>query len=89
MRELLCIYLVLVNLIVFVMYGIDKRKAKRKKWRIPESSLIFSSFLGGAFGAFIGMHLFHHKTRHRSFQILIPISLLLWIGIVIYFGFLY
>ncbi len=84
MKELLTLYLMIVNVLVFLMYGMDKRKAKKKKWRIPESSLIFSAFLGGAFGALIGMHLFHHKTRHMQFRVMVPISVILWVGIIVY-----
>lgn len=81
MREakiLLAVYLVLANVITFAAYGIDKYKAKKDKWRIPESSLILSAFLGGALGAFAGMHIFRHKTLHANFRILIPLALVLW-----------
>ena len=84
MKELLTLYLMIVNVLVFLMYGMDKRKAKKKKWRIPESSLIFSAFLGGAFGALFGMQLFHHKTRHMQFRVMVPISVILWVGIIVY-----
>jgi uncharacterized membrane protein YsdA (DUF1294 family) len=82
MEQLVLIYLVIVNVMVFIMYGMDKRKAKRKKWRIPESSLILSAFLGGAFGAFLGMQLFHHKTKHAKFLVLVPLAMLMWIVII-------
>ena len=80
-EKLLVIYLVLANVITFAAYGMDKYKAKKNKWRIPESSLILSAFLGGALGAFAGMKIFRHKTLHTQFRILIPLALILWIVI--------
>ena len=56
------VYLVILSIITFFMYGIDKRKAKKGKWRVPEKVLLLSSFLGGAFGGAIGMKVFRHKT---------------------------
>ena len=56
------IYLVVVNVVAFVIYGVDKRKAIRDKWRIPEATLISLAVIGGAFGAFLGMRVWHHKT---------------------------
>lgn len=79
---LLCVYLLGINLIVFLLYGIDKAKAKRGQWRIPERTLILLAFFGGAAGAWIGMLLFRHKTQHAKFRILVPIALLLWLGAI-------
>ena len=83
-RELLLIYLLLINVISFAMFGIDKYKAKRKKWRIPEATLLFTAVLGGAAGAYAGMKLFHHKTLHRQFRLTVPLCLAMWMGIVIW-----
>lgn len=69
--------LILWNLIVFFLYGLDKRKAKMNKYRISEKVLILISFLFGAVGAVLGMNFFRHKTKHVKFKILIPVSLLL------------
>lgn len=74
-------YLVL-NLIVFAMYGIDKRKAQRDKWRISESTLILSAFCMGGLGALIGMKKFRHKTKNMKFKILVPLALISNIAIV-------
>lgn len=79
---LLCVYLLGINLIAFLLYGIDKAKAKRGQWRIPERTLILLAFFGGAAGAWIGMLLFRHKTQHAKFRILVPIALLLWLGAI-------
>lgn len=64
------------NVIVFMMYGIDKSRAKSGNRRISEKSLILISFLMGGAGAFAGMYAFHHKTKHRKFGILIPVALI-------------
>ena len=60
-------YLITINIVAFMMYGIDKEKAKRGAWRIPESTLIGVALLGGSFGAWAGMKTFHHKTRKKKF----------------------
>lgn len=63
------VVLALVSFIAFVLYGVDKFKAKKGLWRIKESVLLLFGFLGGAVGALIGMNLFHHKTKHWYFWI--------------------
>lgn len=77
------IYLIGINLLSLLVIGIDKYKAIKKHWRIPENSIILLSFLGGGIGSLLGMHLFHHKTKKLKFQILIPLSILLTIYILI------
>lgn len=74
-KWLLLVYLV-VNLIVFLMYGIDKYKATHKKWRIPEATLIGAAVFG-VFGALAGMHFFRHKTKKPKFYITVPVILVL------------
>lgn len=78
------IYLVLINIIAFCFYGVDKRKAKKGAWRIPEATLILLAFIGGSVGALLGMLAFHHKTKHPKFYILVPLFLLLHIAAAIY-----
>ncbi len=75
--ELFEIYLLLVNLAAFAMMGMDKFRARRGLWRIPERTLLLTALVGGSLGAFLGMRLFRHKTRHRAFSIGIPGMLLL------------
>ena len=72
-------YLITINIVAFMMYGIDKEKAKRGAWRIPESTLIGVALLGGSFGAWAGMKTFHHKTRKMKFRILVPIAIIIWL----------
>jgi uncharacterized membrane protein YsdA (DUF1294 family) len=74
---------VLWNLIVFAMYGMDKRRAKKRKWRISEATLIGSAFFMGGIGALMGMGVFRHKTNHLKFKVLVPLAVVANIGIVI------
>lgn len=69
--------LIIWNLIVFFLYGLDKRKAKASSYRISERALLVSSFLFGAIGAILGMNIFRHKTKHLKFRIMIPLFLVL------------
>ena len=73
-----------VNLRAFALYGIDKLKAKKGAWRIPESTLLLVAFLGGSLGALLGMELFRHKTKHAKFRILVPLFLILHIALAVY-----
>ena len=74
--HLVIIYLVVINVITFFMYGIDKWKAKRSKWRIREAVLLLLAILGGSIGAWLGMQVWHHKTNHRKFKYGIPLILI-------------
>lgn len=74
-------YLVIINLVTFFLYGIDKRKAKRSKWRVPESTLIWMAILGGSIGAWLGMKAWHHKTLHAKFRYGIPLIFITQIAI--------
>ena len=71
------LYVLIINITAFVLYGADKYKAKRSQWRIPEKSLILAALLGGSVGALLGMAAFHHKTRRPLFTVGIPVILLL------------
>lgn len=68
-----------INIVAFAMYGIDKWKAKKSKWRIPEANLLAVAALGGALGAWLGMKTFRHKTQHKKFTICVPLFLIAWI----------
>lgn len=78
------IYLLIINLLSFLSMGIDKWKAKRGAWRIPEQTLISLVLLGGGIGGIIGMYLFKHKTKKPRFYIGFPVILILEIIISIY-----
>lgn len=72
MTYLIIGYLIIINVIAFCIYGVDKRKAKKHLWRIPEDTLIGLALIGGSIGAFLGMRLFHHKTKHIKFYVGVP-----------------
>ena len=78
------IYFALITLAAFFAMGIDKLKAKKNKWRIPEGTLLLLCFLGGGVAGLLGMSLFRHKTKHLKFQILVPLSIVLWLAAGIY-----
>ena len=73
-----------INAITFVVYGIDKYKAKKAKWRISEATLLLLAVLGGSIGAWMGMRVWHHKTMHRKFKYGIPAILLIQIALMAY-----
>lgn len=76
------IYFLVINIIAFVLYGVDKRRAIKDKWRIPEATLIGLAALGGGIGAFLGMITWHHKTKKWKFRILVPAFIIVWIAII-------
>ena len=80
---LILVYLAVVNLISFAAMGVDKSKARKRSWRIPESTLFVLALIGGSIGSIIGMHLFRHKTRHWYFLYGMPAILIIQILIVI------
>ena len=71
--------LTVVNAVAFIVYGIDKYRARNGKWRIPEATLLMLAVVGGSVGAWMGMKAWHHKTRHRKFRYGVPALLLLQI----------
>lgn len=77
-------YLLFINIITFMMYGIDKLKAKKGKWRISEATLLMMAIVGGSIGAWAGMRIWHHKTMHKKFQYGIPAIIIMQISLVVY-----
>ncbi len=73
------IYLIFINFAAFLMMGIDKNRARRHRWRIPERILFLAALLGGSAGSVLGMWLFWHKTRNKLFAVGLPVLLLLQI----------
>ena len=86
MLKYLLYYLAAVSLLLFVLMGADKRKAKRGARRVPEATLFVLAVLGGSLGGLLGMAAFHHKTLHKSFRIGFPVIFLLQAALI---GFLY
>ena len=82
------IYLVIINIIGFFIMWLDKRKAKKGKWRIPEKTLFIITALGGGIGTIAGMYTFRHKTQKLQFVLGLPIITILEIIAIIYFGFI-
>ena len=77
-------YVIVINVITLMMYGIDKWKAKHSKWRIPEATLLIMAAVGGSIGAWTGIKLFHHKTLHKKFKYGVPAIFLIQLGIVVF-----
>lgn len=85
MLESITIIIVIINIVTFIIYGIDKYKAKKGKWRIPENSLIGLAIIGGSIGAYIGMRVWHHKTMHLKFKYGIPLIIVIQLVIAYMF----
>ena len=83
MEEIIC-FLLAINIATFLLYGIDKYKAKRSKWRISEATLLTMAAIGGSIGAWAGMRLWHHKTMHKKFKYGIPVIIILQVALAVY-----
>lgn len=77
---IIIIYLILINITGFAVMGIDKWKARKQAWRIPEKTLFLISILGGSIGSIAGMYTFHHKTKHWYFVIGMPLILIVQVA---------
>ena len=84
LHSYLTYYLLAINAVAFIMYGIDKYKAQKDKWRISETTLLLLAILGGSIGAWMGMKVWHHKTMHKKFKYGIPAILLIQIALMAY-----
>lgn len=82
--NILSIYLLAANIVTFVVFGIDKYKAKRGLWRIPEASLLTMAVIGGSIGAWLGTKVWHHKTLHKKFKYGIPLIIALQAALAVY-----
>ena len=84
LMKIIAIYLLAINVIAFLTYGLDKLKAKKEMWRVPEKVLLLMAALGGSIGALLGMKVFHHKTQKWKFKIGVPTILVLQIAIAVF-----
>ena len=84
LQFIIVFYLVAINVVTFFVYGIDKLKAKRSKWRIPEATLLCLAVIGGSIGAWLGMKVWHHKTQHKKFKYGIPLILIIQVVLLMY-----
>ena len=84
MMNIILGYLLAINIATFLLYGIDKYKAKKNQWRISEATLLTMATIGGSIGAWAGMRLWHHKTMHKKFKYGIPVIIIMQIALVGY-----
>ena len=77
-------YLLAINAVTFLLYGIDKYKAKKGQWCISEATLLTMAAIGGSIGAWAGMRIWHHKTMHKKFMYDIPVIIILQVALVAY-----
>ena len=82
MTEALLYYLIVINIVTFLVYGIDKWKARQGSWRISEATLLILAVIGGSFGALFGMKVWRHKTMHKKFKYGLPLILLAPIALI-------
>ena len=82
MANMLFYYLIVINVVTFTVYGIDKLKAKQGSWRISEATLLILAVIGGSIGALLGMKIWHHKTMHKNFKYGLPMILLAQIALI-------
>ena len=80
----LTLYLIIINVIMFVIFGVDKYKAVRQEWRIRESTLLGLALIGGSIGGWLAMYIFHHKTKKVKFFVGIPVILAIQIVVFSY-----
>lgn len=77
LKDIVTIYLIVINIIGFLSMYIDKKRAIKKQWRISEKALIIIAIVGGSIGSYLGMQQFRHKTKHSKFKFGIPIIIIL------------
>ncbi len=82
--HIVLIYLAVINVVTFFMFGIDKWKAKKSKWRVRETALLGLAVLGGSIGAWLGMKVWHHKTLHKKFKYGIPVIIIIQLVLSVY-----
>jgi uncharacterized membrane protein YsdA (DUF1294 family) len=82
--HILIIYYLIINILSFIIWGIDKRRARFHYYRIPEKVLFLSAFIGGAGGAFLGMIVLRHKTKHFIFWATVPLLLLIQLSVIVF-----
>jgi uncharacterized membrane protein YsdA (DUF1294 family) len=82
MANALLYYLIVINILTFAVYGIDKWKAKQGSWRISEATLLMLAVIGGTIGALLGMQVWRHKTMHKKFKYGLPLILLAQIALI-------
>ena len=82
MTQTIVYTIICINVVTFLVYGIDKFKAKQGSWRISEATLLLLAVIGGSIGALLGMQVWHHKTMHKKFKYGLPLILLAQIALI-------
>jgi len=77
-------YLLIMNLVTYISFGLDKKRAQKRSWRVPEKRLLGMAAIGGGVGGWLGMIVFHHKTQKWAFRILVPLFTVIQVGMVGY-----
>ncbi len=83
-QTILIYYFLAINFVAFILFGIDKLKARKNLWRIPEATLLLIAVIGGSIGAWMGMYVWHHKTMHLKFKYGVPIILVAQVALGVY-----
>lgn len=84
MKTIVVSYLITINLIAFILYGVDKKRAIRNEYRISERVLLWMARIGGGIGCWLGIKLFRHKTKHTKFRIVVPLWMVIWIAAIMF-----
>ena len=82
--HIVLIYCVIINVVTFLLYGIDKLEAKQGSWRISEATLLILAVIGGSIGALLGMKVWHHKTLHKKFRFGVPAIIIIQLSLIGY-----
>lgn len=81
---MLFLCLAAINAATFFVYGVDKWKAVRNRWRIPEATLLALAVIGGSVGAWLGMRVWRHKTQHKKFRYGVPLILVVQVAVALW-----
>ena len=84
--EAVAYFLISLNILTFIVYGVDKWRAAHNRWRIPEATLLGLAIIGGSIGALLGMKVWHHKTKHKKFVLGLPLILIAQLVIIMVLG---
>lgn len=84
MKTIVVSYLITINLIAFILYGVDKKRAIRNEYRISERVLLWMARIGGGIGCWLGIKMFKHKTKHTKFRIVVPLWIMVWTAVIVF-----
>ena len=84
MKTIVVFYLIIINLIAFALYGIDKKRSIRNEYRISENVLLWMARLGGVIGSWLGIKIFRHETKHTKFRVIVPLWMIIWIAAIVF-----